>query len=65
MIGPMPHWDVDKVTDMSEAFKDKNTFNADRIGTFRALKICLQLMEPRLSIKTSLNGTLRALRICK
>ena len=29
MIGSMPHWDVSKVTDMSEAFKDKDTFNAD------------------------------------
>ena len=28
-IGPMPHWDVSAVTDMSEAFKDKDTFNAD------------------------------------
>jgi surface protein len=25
----MPYWDVSAVTDMSEAFKDKDTFNAD------------------------------------
>ena len=28
-IGMMPYWDVSAVTDMSEAFKDKDTFNAD------------------------------------
>ena len=27
--GVMPDWDVSDVTDMSEAFKVKNTFNAD------------------------------------
>jgi len=27
--GAMPDWDVSNVTDMSEAFKDKNDFNAD------------------------------------
>ena len=28
-IGMMPYWDVSAVTNMSEAFKDKDTFNAD------------------------------------
>ena len=28
-IGSMPDWDVSAVTDMEEAFKDKDTFNAD------------------------------------
>tara|TARA_B110000971_G_scaffold111177_1_gene113842 strand:- start:118 stop:1350 length:1233 start_codon:yes stop_codon:yes gene_type:complete len=27
--GPMPNWDVTLVTDMSSAFKDRNTFNGD------------------------------------
>ena len=27
--GPMPDWDVSRVTDMSEAFKDRTNFNGD------------------------------------
>ena len=31
--GAMPNWDVSNVTDMSDAFKDKTSFNGD-LGTW-------------------------------